>query len=116
MSDYAAPLQDMRFVLNHVVGLDRVTALPDFADAAEVADAVLEEAGKLAAGVIAPLNRPGDLNGARLDNGEVRTAPGWKEAYARFAEGGGARGLVTGREAVFGERTRPGPAKQNTRL
>jgi alkylation response protein AidB-like acyl-CoA dehydrogenase len=97
MSDYTAPLQDMRFVLDHVVGLGRVTALPDFADAAGVRDAVLEEAGRLAAEVIAPLNRPGDLNGARLENGVVRTAPGWKEAYARFAEGGWS-GLATSPE------------------
>ncbi len=89
MSIYAAPLRDMRFVINDVVGLERVTALPglDGTDADLVAQ-ILEEGGKFAADVLAPLNKTGDQQGARLENGVVRTADGFSDAYRQFAEGG----------------------------
>jgi len=89
MADYNAPLRDMRFVLNHVVDLAGLAKLAGF-EAAEpdLIDAVLEEAAKFAAGVIAPTNRAGDLQGARLENGVVRTADGFKEAFRQFAEAG----------------------------
>ena len=89
MTAYAAPISDMRFVLRHLVGLDRIAALPGKGETTpELVEAVLEEAGKLAAGVISPLNAVGDREGARLENGVVRTAPGFREAYARYRDGG----------------------------
>ncbi|TSD88650.1 acyl-CoA dehydrogenase [Mycobacterium sp. KBS0706] len=89
MTAYAAPISDMRFVLRHLVGLDRIAALPGKSETTpELVEAVLEEAGRLAAEVIAPLNATGDREGARLENGVVRTAPGFREAYARYRDGG----------------------------
>ena len=89
MTDYAAPLADMNFVLRHLVGLDRLAALPGRGETTpELVEAVLDEAGRLAGEVIAPLNVPGDREGARLDNGVVRTAPGFREAYAQYRDGG----------------------------
>jgi len=86
---YAAPLKDMRFVLRELVGLDRVAALPgcDHIDAT-LMDAILDEAGKFAAEVLAPLNAPGDQQGARYANGAVTTPDGFRDAYAQFVEGG----------------------------
>ncbi len=86
---YAAPLKDLDFTLDAIVGagsLSRSGAFPDFAP--DIASAVLEEAGKFAAGVLAPLNRGGDQQGTKLENGVVRTAPGFKEAYRSFVEAG----------------------------
>ncbi|MEK0082499.1 acyl-CoA dehydrogenase [Benzoatithermus flavus] len=89
MTAYNAPIADMRFVFEHVAGLREVAALPGLDHASpDVVDAVLEEAGRLAANVLAPLNRTGDVEGAVLENGVVRTARGFKEAYRQFAEGG----------------------------
>jgi alkylation response protein AidB-like acyl-CoA dehydrogenase len=89
MTAYAAPLADMRFVLRHLVGLDRIAALPGREETTpELVEAVLDEAGKLAGEVIAPLNAIGDREGARLENGVVRTAPGFREAYAQYRDGG----------------------------
>jgi alkylation response protein AidB-like acyl-CoA dehydrogenase len=89
MSAYVAPLNDMRFVLNELVGLDRVAELPGCEEASpDVVDAVLEEAGKFAGEVLAPLNRIGDKQGAHLKNGVVTTAEGFKDAYRKFCEGG----------------------------
>ncbi len=89
MSSYTAPVDDLRFVLNHVVGLDAIAALPHCESAApDLVDAILEEAGKFSSGVLAPLNRVGDKEGSRLENGVVRTPTGWKEAYSQFAEAG----------------------------
>mgnify|MGYP002631992572 CR=1 FL=1 len=89
MTSYAAPLAEMRFVLNNVAGLEHVGALPGYEDASpDLVDAILEEAGKLAAGVIAPLNHSGDQQGCKLENGVVRTPSGFPDAYAQFIEGG----------------------------
>ena len=86
---YRAPVAEIRFVLDHVVGFDRVAATDTFAEATpETVDAILTEAGKLAEGVLAPLNRQGDLHPARLENGVVRTSPGFAEGFAAIAEGG----------------------------
>ncbi len=89
MTVYAAPLDDIRFTLRHIGGLEALTALPglDHVDA-ETVDIILEEAARFAGNELAPLNRVGDRHGAVLVDGEVRTAPGFKEAYARFVEGG----------------------------
>lgn len=89
MSTYAAPIRDMKFVINELVGLDQISALPGCGEVTpDLVDAVLEEAGKFAAGVLDPLNRAGDRTGARLDNNVVTAAPGFKEAFRQFSEGG----------------------------
>ena len=89
MRDYSAPLRDMLFVLRELAPIDEVAKLPGCGDVnLEVAEAILKEAGKLAAGVIAPINEVGDREGAKLVDGEVRTAPGWKDAYRQFVDGG----------------------------
>ncbi|MCK6395323.1 acyl-CoA dehydrogenase [Zoogloea sp.] len=89
MSSYTAPIRDMQFVLRELADLDAVAALPGCEDASsDLVDAILEEANKFASGVIAPLNWTGDQEGATWDNGVVRTATGWKEAYKQFAEAG----------------------------
>lgn len=81
----------MRFVLNEVFDLPRLwQSLPALADVvdAETADAILEEAGKITAGTIAPLNRSGDEEGCRWQDGKVSTPTGYPEAYRLYAEGG----------------------------
>jgi acyl-CoA dehydrogenase len=89
MSEYAAPLQDMAFVLSELAGLGEIATLPGYEDfSTELASAILEEAGKFATGVLSPLNVVGDREGARWHDGEVRTAPGWRQAYGHFSEAG----------------------------
>jgi acyl-CoA dehydrogenase len=89
MSDYIAPLADMRFVIKELVGLEHIAALPPFAEVTpELVDQVLEEAGKFGAEVLAPLNRVGDTHGSRLEDGVVTTPPGFKEAYDQFVAAG----------------------------
>jgi len=75
--------------MSHVVGMDRVAATERFAEATpDTVHAVLTEAGKMAEEVLAPLNRAGDLTPARLENGVVRTSPGFADGYRAIAEGG----------------------------
>jgi len=89
MHEYQAPLTDMKFVLRELVDLELLAQLPGFGDMTlDVADAVLDEAAKFAGGVLSPLNRSGDLEGVRWQEGEVLTAAGWKQAYTRFAADG----------------------------
>ncbi|PWC54614.1 acyl-CoA dehydrogenase [Azospirillum sp. TSO22-1] len=89
MIPYTAPVADFRFLLNEVVGFDRVAGLPAFESATpDLVDAILEEGGKFASGVLAPLNTVGDKEGSVLENGVVRTPTGWQEAYAQFVEAG----------------------------
>jgi alkylation response protein AidB-like acyl-CoA dehydrogenase len=89
MNDYQAPLADMRFVLRELADHELLAQLPGFGDITpDVAGAVLEEAAKFAGGVLSPLNRSGDLEGARWEDGRVLTAAGWKQAYTRFAADG----------------------------
>jgi 3-(methylthio)propanoyl-CoA dehydrogenase len=89
MTTYIPPLRDIRFTMEEVVGLDSITSLPGFEDAtAETADSILTEAGHIAEGVLSPLNRVGDQDGARQENGVVRTSPGWKEAWTTVVDGG----------------------------
>ena len=91
MTTYAAPTRDMRFVLNELAGLPDLNQLPGFEEATvETVDAVLEEAGKFAAEVLAPLNRPGDIDGARFNDAEVMPPEGFKDAYHAFVESGWA--------------------------
>ena len=89
MSTYTAPIRDMQFVMRELAGLDDVARLPGCEEISEdLVDAILDEAGKFANGVLAPLNRTGDQQGARWEGGEVYTAEGWKGAYKQFAEAG----------------------------
>jgi 3-(methylthio)propanoyl-CoA dehydrogenase len=89
MSDYVAPLADMRFVIKELVGLAKIAQLPPYTEVnAELVDQVLEEAGKFGAEVLAPLNQIGDTHGSRFDAGSVVTPPGFKEAYRQFVEAG----------------------------
>ena len=86
---YTAPIEDMRFVINDVVDLAAISDLPGCEEVgADLVEAILEEAGKFAAGVLAPLNRVGDTQGSRLENGVVRTPDGFGEAYQQFVAGG----------------------------
>ncbi len=91
MPDYNAPLRDLRFVLHEVFDAPslwaRLPALSETVDA-DTADAILEEAAKVTGGLIAPLNRSGDEEGAHWLAGEVRTPAGFKQAYATYIQGG----------------------------
>jgi len=91
MADYKAPLRDMRFVLNEVFDAPTLwQTLPALAEVvdAETAEAILEEAGKITANTIAPLNRTGDEEGCHWVDGAVSTPAGYPEAYRLYAEGG----------------------------
>lgn len=89
MSDYNAPIDEMQFVLNELADLDGVASLPGYEEAApDLVSAVLEEAGKLARDVLAPLNRVGDTQPPSLVDGNVVTPTGWKDAYRKFTENG----------------------------
>ena len=96
MPEYRAPIDDIRFVLNELAGLPRLTATVAAYQSAtpDVVDAILVEAAKLAGEVISPLNRSGDLKGVELRDGRVRVPDGFAEAYRAFASGGwvGLRG------------------------
>ena len=75
MHEYQAPLTDMKFVLRELVDLKLLAQLPGFGEMTpDVADAVLDEAAKFAGAVLSPLNRSGDLEGARWQEGQVLTA------------------------------------------
>ncbi|WP_287029394.1 acyl-CoA dehydrogenase C-terminal domain-containing protein [Pseudomonas sp. UBA6310] len=91
MPEYNAPLRDLRFVLHEVFDAPglwaRLPALAETVDAA-TADAILEEAAKVTGGLIAPLNRSGDEEGAQWANGAVSTPRGFRQAYATYIEGG----------------------------
>ncbi len=89
MPTYTAPLDDIRFVLFDLLKAETLAELPGFADATQdVVEAVLEEAGKFSANELQPINHSGDEEGCRYENGTVTTPKGFKEAYAKFIEGG----------------------------
>jgi acyl-CoA dehydrogenase len=86
---YRAPVADITFTLKHSAGLRRALdegLYDDFTE--DVVDAVLEEAGKFASTVIAPLNTVGDKHGTPLKDGNVTMPPGWREAYTAWSQGG----------------------------
>jgi alkylation response protein AidB-like acyl-CoA dehydrogenase len=89
MMDYDPPLRDIRFVLEELTGLDTILALPAF-EAFECNDIaeILEHAARFATGDLAPLYRIGDTEGCRLENGSVRTPPGFPEAWTQFRAAG----------------------------
>ena len=91
MAEYRAPLRDMSFLLHETFNVEQQWQnLPNLADHVDVdtADAILQECAKISEQVIAPLSREGDEIGVKFDNGVVTTPPGFKEAFATFAEGG----------------------------
>jgi len=89
VSSYAAPLKDMRFVLNELAGLAEVAKLPGYEDASpDTVDAILEEASKFASEVLDPINYSGDHEGSVWKDGAVTTPKGFKEAYRKYVEGG----------------------------
>ncbi|HEY1224305.1 MAG TPA: acyl-CoA dehydrogenase C-terminal domain-containing protein [Brevundimonas sp.] len=87
---YKAPVRDLTFILSEVLEIDRYSNQPGFQDvSAELAQQILEEAGKFADEVIAPINNPGDKEGCHWAEGGVVTTPkGWKEAYHQMVEAG----------------------------
>ena len=103
MPQYTPPVRDTRFVLEHVVGLDRYANVEGFAAATpDTVDAVLEEGGRFVAEVLFPLNQSGDLEGCtRHEDGSVTTPKGYKEAYAQFVESGW--GTLAAPEAFGGQ-------------
>ncbi len=86
---YRAAVDDFAFLFDHVVDFDALRGTERFADATDdVTRAILSEAGKLCDEVLAPLQRPGDLHPAKLENGVVRTSPGFDAGFRAIAEGG----------------------------
>lgn len=86
---YRAPVADFRFLMTHVVPFGQVAQTDRFAEATpDMVDAILNEAGKLCDEVIAPLQRNGDLQPAVLENGVVRTSPGFGDGFKAIAQGG----------------------------
>src|SRR5260370_37445842 len=89
MTTYRAPIRDMQFVISELAGLKSLAALPGYEEATpELADAVLEEAAKLAGEVLAPLNQLGDERGAVLTKDGVVAAGGFSAAYRPFVDNG----------------------------
>ncbi|MCA1454365.1 acyl-CoA dehydrogenase [Bradyrhizobium sp. BRP22] len=99
---YRAPIDDILLALNHGAGLKAALAAGHYGDFdGDIAQPVLEEAGKFASDVLAPLNRVGDQHGIKLADGKVTTAPGWPDAYQRWAAAGW--NAVSGPEAFGGQ-------------
>src|SRR5271156_847698 len=90
-SMYRSPVEDILFSLRHVAGLDEAVSQGLFGDLDwDTVASVIGEAGRFATEVIAPLNRPGDIEGARCENGVVTTPKGYRQAYKQWVEGGWA--------------------------
>src|SRR5262245_56699806 len=99
---YRAPINDILLALNHGAGLKAAVAAGHYGDFdGDITQAVLEEAGKFASDVLAPLKRVGDEHGIKLDGGKVTTAPGWPDAYKRWTDAGW--NAVSGSEAFGGQ-------------
>jgi alkylation response protein AidB-like acyl-CoA dehydrogenase len=89
MIPYNAPVEDMWFTLEKLAGFAELSTLPGWEEVTDdLARAVIEEAGKFGSEVLAPLNRDGDLAPSALENGVVRAAEGFGDAYRQFCEGG----------------------------
>lgn len=116
MQAYRAPLSDYRFILHELLDVSQYADLPSFSEASpDVIDAILEEGARFCEGVLHPLQRSADLEGCAYADGAVVTPSGFKEAYARFVEGGwptlsadpqyGGQGLPDYLNLAFGEMT-----------
>ncbi len=89
MNTYRAPVKDMLFCMQELAGLDAVSRLPGFEDmGTDTAQAVLEECAKFNEGVVAPLNRDGDLEPSYWKDGQVVTTAGFTQAFRQFTAGG----------------------------
>lgn len=89
MPVYRAPVRDMSYVINELLNFEQYQEILGFEDAdADTMAAILEEGGRLAEEVIHPINQSGDEEGCKLENGEVTTPKGFKEAYKAYVEGG----------------------------
>ena len=99
---YRAPINDMLLALNQGAGLRAAVKAGHYGDFdGDITAAVLEEAGKFAGDVLAPLNRIGDEHGIKLEDGKVTTAPGWPDAYQRWSAAGW--NAVSGPESFGGQ-------------
>src|ERR1700741_2487445 len=99
---YRAPINDMLLALNHGAGLKAAVEAGHYGDFdGDITAAVLEEAGKFAGDVLAPLNKVGDEHGIKLADNKVTTAPGWPDAYQRWTAAGW--NAVSGSEAYGGQ-------------
>lgn len=89
MENYAAPVTDLKFIIENVIGYDNISALEPFVDVTpELGGAILEEAAKFSDEILAPLNRSGDRQGCVLENGVVRTPEGFPDAYRQMIDAG----------------------------
>ncbi|MBI2799337.1 MAG: acyl-CoA dehydrogenase [Gammaproteobacteria bacterium] len=89
MSEYTAPIAEMRFLIERLCNLGQLTHFPRYAEVTiDLVEAVLQEAGKLASEILAPLNRSGDREGAKYHANEVTMPTGWQDAYQKFIDGG----------------------------
>jgi 3-(methylthio)propanoyl-CoA dehydrogenase len=102
---YRAPLKDLRFVLDEIIGEEAIRSSPRFADySAETTAAILDEAGKFAEEVLDPINQLGDREGAKWTPDGVVMPPEFKQAYAKFVEGGWTQ---LGGDAEYGGQDAP---------
>ncbi len=86
---YTAPIREIEFMLNNVVNLSDIAALPGFEDATpDLVSAILEESGRFTSEVLSPLQRVGDIQGSKWTPEGVTTPDGWKDAYQQFTENG----------------------------
>nr|WP_321249353.1 acyl-CoA dehydrogenase [uncultured Ruegeria sp.] len=86
---YRAPVPDYEFLFRNVIGFDQIAATEMFSEAStDVVSAILTEAGRMCEEVMAPLQRPGDLEPARLENGVLRSSPGYADGWKAISEGG----------------------------
>lgn len=89
MPVYKAPLEDIRFILNEVIDAGGLASLPGYAEATpDSIDSILEAAGQVCEELLFPLNRSGDEEGCKFDNGKVTTPAGFIDAYKTFCESG----------------------------
>ena len=90
MTGYSAPIKDMQFLLHNVLHAEQLfLSMPDTEEVTDdLINAIIEEAGKIAGGLLAPINQSGDQQGCKLENGIVTTPDGFKEAYTAYVGGG----------------------------
>jgi alkylation response protein AidB-like acyl-CoA dehydrogenase len=114
MPSYKPPIQTVQFLLHDVIGLDKIKSLPQNAEVnRELIDAVLDAAGQFMAEELQPINMAGDEHGCDWNNGDVKSPPGFKDAYKKYIDGGwsglsaptqyGGQGLPTVLNTIVGE-------------